>query len=419
MSTLSQDVRPQGGGRNEETSSSSGTGVVVMTPQGHYKEMGLSHKMLPSHKEAMRGKDSRLNLSLGSSTLAFGFTFSCSRRPLKYRAVIHEGGTRSTGLPHGEELPMGMLAGGVVRGTVLHSPGRGALVSISMLQSLEKLESPRVRRFIAENFLPAGVAVVLSWKRPVNTASKSGAGAAGRLRLTREEALCPASLGRDVPGSCRSSYSRPGNPTRLSFVPTVTSSASPQPPFSSARCTPVSPLHPPAQTAGALSTVYSSLRLVCVLGRAAGGRCWEGERERGSRWDLQTPGTVQGSPASLESSRSARRAMARLYRLSASERTGLSSHVLVMRTRKMASSLINNIFSGSPARPDITGRGSVVVVVVEGGGPGSICKQGPGSGLEMEMEEEATGSYGRGPQRGKKLFLKSGRQEFHNPSLPD
>ncbi len=32
---------------------------------------------------------------------------------------------------------------------------------------------------------------------------------------------------------------------------------------------------------------------------------------------------------------------------------------------------------------------------------GSICKQGPGSRLEMEMEEEAAGSYGRGPQRGK------------------
>lgn len=50
----------------------------------------------------------------------------------------------------------------------------------------------------------------------------------------------------------------------------------------------------------------------------------------------------------------------------------------------------------------------------------SICKQGPGSRLEMEMEEEAAGSYGRGPRRGKKKrFLKSGRQEFHNPSLPD
>lgn len=38
--------------------------------------------------------------------------------------------------------------------------------------------------------------------------------------------------------------------------------------------------------------------------------------------------------------------------------------------------------------------------------------------MEMEEEEgEATGSYGRGPWRGKKRFLKSGRQEFHKPSL--
>lgn len=44
---------------------------------------------------------------------------------------------------------------------------------------------------------------------------------------------------------------------------------------------------------------------------------------------------------------------------------------------------------------------------------GSICKQGPWLEMEMEEEEqEATGSYGRGPRRGKKQFLKSGRQEF-------
>lgn len=50
---------------------------------------------------------------------------------------------------------------------------------------------------------------------------------------------------------------------------------------------------------------------------------------------------------------------------------------------------------------------------------GSTCTQDPALRHEMEMEEEVASSYGRGPRRGKKKFLKGGRQEFHNPRLSD
>ncbi|PWA25297.1 hypothetical protein CCH79_00005106 [Gambusia affinis] len=190
-------------------------------------------------------------------------------------------------------------------------------VSVILPQSVEDLEPPVNCGALGRNFLPPDVVLFL-------VAKLLHVEAAGNPKA---RALRNSPLGVSNTGP-------PGRVSPVSPLPSCSFRAG-----ATSRSSVSSP-HPPGQTSPAPLTVKGALRLVDVLGRAAGGRCCVGKRTRGFSRDGETK---QGSPAAiLDSSLSARRANERLCRLRVSERTGLSSH-------------------GAPTRPDITGRGSVVV----------------------------------------------------------